>query len=126
MYVVVLARSPLQLHFEDVAFLMYGPSVLIGLAGFKRHWFVAQKTLCRLACIRQRLPTTLLEAASFQGQGRVDFPHNSGESIQVLFVSRLFAELQPKFFSFRLHVLPQESQRAWDEWETLYAADDRV
>jgi hypothetical protein len=66
MYNVVLARGPLQSHFEDVAFLVHGFSVLISFAGVERHWFVTQSASCELGCIRHKLRTDLLEASNFQ------------------------------------------------------------
>jgi hypothetical protein len=38
MYVLLVARGPLQSHSEEVAFLVYSFSVLISLAGVERNW----------------------------------------------------------------------------------------
>ena len=66
MCVVVLARGAPQSHSEDVAFLVNGLSVLIGLAGIERHWLSAQKAPRKAGCIQRKLRAALLETSNFK------------------------------------------------------------
>lgn len=46
MYVVFLARGPLRSHFKEVAFVVHGLSVFIGLAAAEQDW-IATLSLAR-------------------------------------------------------------------------------
>jgi hypothetical protein len=47
MYVVVVARGPLQSHSEEVAFFVDRFSVFISLATAEWHWIVTQNARCK-------------------------------------------------------------------------------